>query len=206
MGHPRDPGPGDENPGDFRKNPDPGDFWKNPENPEDPGDRDWKFRRDPKNPRDRDPEHLCKNPRDFYIPGIGIFFRGMGNPDKKPPLLNTVRTAVPTASYCVFRASKPCNNWKKGNNWWRVGTTERNGGVSSTCFNFDYRIETIERNLGFKGFFLDKSIHIWDPDSKSSILNPSYESWGRKISLQLDFSHTFWKYLIINTSAKCHVC
>ena len=40
MGHPRDPGPGDENPGDFRKNPDPGDFWKNPENPEDPGDRD----------------------------------------------------------------------------------------------------------------------------------------------------------------------
>ena len=36
MGHPRDPGPGD----DFRKNPDPGDFWKNPENPEDPGDRD----------------------------------------------------------------------------------------------------------------------------------------------------------------------
>ena len=38
------------------------------------------------NPRDRDPEHLCKNPRDFYIPGIGIFFRGMGNPDKKPPL------------------------------------------------------------------------------------------------------------------------
>ena len=40
MGHPRDPGPGDKNPGDFRKNPDPGDFWKNPENPEDPGDRD----------------------------------------------------------------------------------------------------------------------------------------------------------------------
>ena len=39
------------------------------------------------NPRDRDPEHLCKNPRDFYIPGIGIFFRGMGNPDKKPPLV-----------------------------------------------------------------------------------------------------------------------
>ena len=44
------------------------------------------------NPRDRDPEHLCKNPRDFYIPGIGIFFRGMGNPDKKPPL-------PPIASY-----------------------------------------------------------------------------------------------------------
>ena len=46
------------------------------------------------NPRDRDPEHLCKNPRDFYIPGIGIFFRGMGNPDKKPPLVTTVSTST----------------------------------------------------------------------------------------------------------------
>ena len=46
------------------------------------------------NPRDRDPEHLCKNPRDFYIPGIGIFFRGMGNPDKKPPMISVYLSKV----------------------------------------------------------------------------------------------------------------
>ena len=61
MGHPRDPGPGDENPGDFRKNPDPGDFWKNPENPEDPGDRDRKFRRDPKNHK-----IIIRNPLNYF--------------------------------------------------------------------------------------------------------------------------------------------
>ena len=33
MGHPRDPAPGAENPGDFRENTDPGDFRKNPEDP-----------------------------------------------------------------------------------------------------------------------------------------------------------------------------
>ena len=39
----------------------------------------WDFR-DPEhfleNPRVWDPHNLCKNPRDFHIPGIGIFFVG----------------------------------------------------------------------------------------------------------------------------------
>ena len=58
------------------------------------------------NPRDRDPEHLCKNPRDFYIPGIGIFFRGMGNPDKKPPLICN-RTASVRVKYFFRNRTNP---------------------------------------------------------------------------------------------------
>ena len=42
MAHPRDPGPWDENTGDFRKNLDPWDLWTNPGS--------WNFLKNPENP------------------------------------------------------------------------------------------------------------------------------------------------------------
>ena len=44
----------------------------------------------PGNSRDWDPTLFGKNPMGFKIPGIGIFFVGLGIPTKKPPLDSNV--------------------------------------------------------------------------------------------------------------------
>ena len=60
---------------------------RNPENPEilGIGIRIWKSRTNPeKIPRKIPKKSRVKNSK---IPGIGIYFRGLGYPDKKPPLV-----------------------------------------------------------------------------------------------------------------------
>ena len=48
------------------------------------------FSKIPGNSRDWDPTLFGKNPMGFKIPGIGIFFVGLGIPTKKPPLVSNM--------------------------------------------------------------------------------------------------------------------